>query len=179
MSKFKNVYLNIAYVHREDNRRECYSGNKAIRAFEKKELGEVTIKQPLTYKAPEGMTKREVATLVSYYLERYISNQTRMCRIKERHVSEAVANDIFSIQFVNDGIKEMFQDFGFVCDFPKTKEEQEGVLSLEFYDTSDRGLVNTDIAKNYAQWKDLYKDKAEMSKLFDKYYIDPAKGAEK
>ena len=83
MSKFKNVYLNIAYVHREDNRRECYSGNKAIRAFEKKELGEVTIKQPLTYKAPEGMTKREVATLVSYYLERYISNQTRSCRIKE------------------------------------------------------------------------------------------------
>lgn len=171
MSDYKNVYLQLSYVHREDDRRETYS--KKFGAFEKKQLGEVEIKHALTLRAPEGMTKREVATLVSYYLERYVSIQMKSCRIEQRHVSDAVANDIFNIQFVNDGInQEMKKDFCFVNDHPITEEEKQGLLVLKICDTFDKGLAKSEAAKNFAQWKELYKNEAEVSKIFKKYYKD-------
>ena len=177
MAKFENIFLDIGYVHREDDRREVYS--KMFEKWEKKQLGEVTIHQALTYKAPAGMTKREVATLVSYYLHEYLRLQKRFCRVKERHVSEAIADDIFCIQFVNEGIKEMFKDLGFVSGYPKTEEEAQGMLRLQICDTYDKGLAKSDAAKNFAQWKDLYEDRYEVDRLLKKYFVEQPKGAEK
>ena len=162
MTENKNVYVKIGYVFRKDDNYECYS---RFEKFERRQLAEVEFDNGYIYKAPAGMTKREVATLISFYYNRYLTTQFSMKYIKDKkEIIGAVKQKRFDFIF---DLRRRLESIGFVWERPRTETEQKDVLALQYYDTFDKGMRKSDAAQNFAKWGELYKDEAVLGKLLN------------
>lgn len=162
MTENKNVYVKIAYVFRKDDNYECYS---RLEKYERKQLAEVEFSNGYIFKAPEGMTKKEVATLISYYYDRYLTTQFSMRYIKDKkEIIGAIKQKRFDFIF---DLRRKLESVGFVWERPKTEAEAKDVLTLTYYDTFDKGMKKSAAAANFAKWGELYKDEATVGKLLN------------
>lgn len=162
LTENKDVFVKVSYVFRKDDNYECYS---RLEKYERKQLAEMDFSNGYCYKAPEGMTKKEVATLISYYYDRYLTTQFSMRYIKDkRERVGAIKQKRFDFIF---DLRRKLESIGFVWETPKTEEDAKNLLELKYYDTFDKGMKNSNAAKNYAQWGELYKNEALVGQLLN------------